>query len=99
MLCSSCGAVNPSGSRFCMSCGTSLETTVGADLRTGTGAGAGVGPRAARAGRARPRRRRPEPEPEPSAGRPSGAAADLVGARRADECVPTAATRAGRPRG
>ena len=27
MLCPSCGAVNPSGSRFCMSCGTSLETT------------------------------------------------------------------------
>ena len=27
MLCSSCGAVNPSGSRFCMSCGTSLEAT------------------------------------------------------------------------
>jgi hypothetical protein len=25
MICSSCGAVNPSGSRFCMSCGTSLE--------------------------------------------------------------------------
>jgi zinc-ribbon domain len=27
MLCSSCGAVNPSGSRFCMSCGSSMETT------------------------------------------------------------------------
>src|SRR3954452_19656211 len=26
MLCSSCGAVNPSGSRFCMSCGSSLES-------------------------------------------------------------------------
>ena len=25
MLCSSCGAVNPAGSRFCMSCGSPLD--------------------------------------------------------------------------
>ena len=56
MLCSSCGAVNPSGSRFCMSCGTSLETTSEPISAPAPEPEPASSPRAARAGRARPRR-------------------------------------------